>query len=181
MLFIESKRLRMIPLTHHLLQLLHADRSKMELSLGLTISSMQIDPFYKNEVDDAMINFWLPKTLEHPDTYMWYTNWEIILKIDKLSIGGMGFAGEPNENGEVETGYMIDRQQHNKGYATEALQLLTQWAFTQQKVKTIIVHTFDNNLPSRKILAKCGFHETGTDGEGLMTFKLEKRWEYIKP
>ena len=174
MFFIESERLKMIPLTNRLLQLLHSDRTKMELSLGLTISSMVIDPFYKNEVDDAMINFWLPKTQERPEPYMWYTNWEIILKSDNISIGGMGFAGEPNENGEVETGYMIDQQQHNKGYATEELQLLTQWALTHQKVKTIIVHTFDHNLPSRKILAKCGFYETGTDSEGLMTFKLEK-------
>jgi len=175
MFFIESERLKMIPLTNQLLKLLHTDRPKMELSLGLNISSMDIDPFYKNEVDDAMLNFWLPKTLENPEAYMWYTNWEIILKSENVSIGGMGFAGEPNENGEVETGYMIDGQHHNKGYATEALQLLSQWAFTQQKVKAIIVHTFDHNLASRKILTKCGFHETGTDGEGLMTFKLEKR------
>ena len=144
------------------------------VSLGLNISKMQIDTFYKNEVDDAMINFWLPKTLEHPEAYMWYTNWEIILKSNNTSIGGIGFAGEPNEKGEAETGYMIDQQQHNKGYATEALQLLTTWAFTQPNVKTIIVHTYADNLPSRKILIKNGFNEIGTDLEGLMTFRLEK-------
>jgi len=146
----------------------------MEHSLGLNISNMQIDPFYKNEVDDAMINFWLPKTLEHPGTYMWYTNWEIILKSNNMSIGGMGFAGEPNEHGEAETGYMIDQQHHNKGYATEALQLLTTWAFTHEKLQTIVVHTLADNLPSRKILTKNGFGEVGRDAEGLMTFKLEK-------
>src|ERR1700733_146114 len=110
MFFIESERLKMIPLTHQLLQLLHHNRTAMEASLGLNISNMQIDPFYKNEVDDAMINFWLPKTLEYPDAYKWYTNWEIILKSNNTSIGGMGFAGEPNENGEAETGYMVDQQ-----------------------------------------------------------------------
>jgi RimJ/RimL family protein N-acetyltransferase len=146
----------------------------MERSLGLNISNMQTDPFYQNEVDDAMINFWLPKTLEHPDAYMWYTSWEIILKSSNTSVGGMGFAGEPNEHGEAETGYMIDQQQHNKGYATEALQLLTNWAFTHEKVKTIIVHTYADNLPSRKILTKNGFREIGTDDQGLMTFRLEK-------
>lgn len=131
MFFIESERLKMTPLTHQLLQLLHNDRSAMELALGLNISNMQIDPFYKNEVDDAMINFWLPKTLEHPEAYIWYTNWEIILKSSNTSIGGMGFAGEPSESGKAETGYMIDQLHHNKGYATEALRLLTTWAFTQ--------------------------------------------------
>jgi len=175
MFFIESERLKMIPLTHHLLQLLHTDRAAMEFSLGLNISSMLIDPFYKNEVDDAMVNFWLPKTLEHPETYIWYTNWEIILKSTNTSIGGMGFAGEPNENGEAETGYMIDQQHHNKGYATEALQLLTDWALAQERVKSIIVHTYEHNLASRKILAKCGFVEVEKDGVGLMIFRLAKR------
>ena len=174
MFFIESERLKMIPLTHQLLQLLQADRSAMELSLGLNISNMQIDPFYKNEVDDAMINFWLPKTLEHPAVYMWYTSWEIILKSSNTSIGGMGFAGEPNEHGEAETGYMIDGHHQNKGYATEALQLLTKWAFAQEKVKAIIVHTLADNLPSRKILVKCGFEEVAKDEKGLITFRLAK-------
>jgi ribosomal-protein-alanine N-acetyltransferase len=174
MFFIESERLKMIPLTHQLLQLLHTGRSAMEFSLGLNISNMQIDPFYKNEVNDAMINFWLPKTLEHPDAYIWYTSWEIVLKSSNTSIGGMGFAGEPNELGEAETGYMIDQQHQNKGYATEALQLLTAWAFTQEKVTAIIVHTFGDNLPSRRILAKCSFNEVMRDESGLITFRLEK-------
>ena len=175
MFFIESERLRMIPLTNELLQLCDANRASMELAVGLNISAMQVDPFYKNEVDDAMVNFWLPKTLEHPEAYMWYTSWEIILKSTNTSIGGMGFAGEPNEKGEAETGYMIDQQHQNKGYATEALQLLSGWALAQEKVSAVIVHTYANNLPSRKILVKCGFDEIGNDAEGLMTFRLRKK------
>jgi ribosomal-protein-alanine N-acetyltransferase len=174
MFFIESERLRMIPLTHELLQVCDANRASMELAVGLNISNMQVDPFYKNEVDDAMVNFWLPKTLEHPEAFMWYTSWEIVLKSSSTSIGGMGFAGEPNEMGEAETGYMIDQQHQNQGYATEALQLLSGWAFTQEKVNAIIVHTYEDNMASRKILVKCGFEEIGKDAEGLMTYKLEK-------
>jgi ribosomal-protein-alanine N-acetyltransferase len=172
MFFIESERLKMIPLTHQLLQLSHTDRPAMERSLGLNISARQIDAFYINEMEDAMINFWLPKTLERPDAWKWYTNWEIILKSTSTSIGGMGFAGEPNENGEAETGYMIDKQHHNKGYATEALKLLTGWAFTHETVKAIIVHTFEDNLSSRKILVKNGFIEMGKNEDNLMTYKL---------
>ena len=174
MFFIESERLRMIPLTNELLQLCNANRAAMELAVGLNISNMKVDPFYKNEVDDAMANFWLPKTREHPDAYIWYTNWEIILKSTNISIGGMGFAGEPNERGEAETGYMIDQQHHNKGYATEALQLLSGWALAQERVNAIIVHTYEDNMASKKLLMKCGFEEVAKDESGLMTFRLEK-------
>jgi len=172
MFFIESERLKMTPLTHELLQLMHTNRPAMEQALGLDISSQQIDELYVKEIEDAMVNFWLPKTLANPGGWKWYTDWEIVLKSENLSIGGMGFAGEANEQGEAEIGYMIDAQHQGKGYATEALKLLSGWAFTHEEVNTIIVHTFSDNLPSRKILTKCGFEEVGTDETGLMTFRL---------
>jgi ribosomal-protein-alanine N-acetyltransferase len=171
MFFIESERLRLIPLTHQQLQLVHTDRPALELSLGLNTSAMQVDPLYQVEIDDAMINFWLPKTLEHREQYQWYTSWEIVLKSTNTIIGGMGFAGEPNDKGEVETGYMIDGHHHNKGYATEALKTMIQWAFTHEAVKTIIIRTFSDNLPSRRLLDKCRFKQVA-EVDGLLIYRL---------
>lgn len=173
MFSIQSQRLQMIPLTHAQLLLLKQDRKLLELSLGLNPSAMLIDPLYAKEIDDARDNFWLPNTLAFADTHLWYTAWEIVLKCTNTIIGGMGFAGYPNEAGEVEIGYMIDANHHNKGYATEALQLLSQWAFTHEFVKAIIVHTYSDNLPSRRILEKCGF-TLANDVEGLLTFRLPR-------
>jgi len=172
MFFIESERLRMIPLTHELLQLLHIGRAAMEQALGLTPSHWQVDEFYQKEIDDAMVNFWLPKTLANPNAFKWYTDWEIVLKSTNTAIGGMGFNGEPNEHSEAEVGYMIEKGHQNKGFATEALQLLINWAFTDNRVKSVIVHTYQDNLPSTRILVKCGFEEVKKDEEGLMTFQL---------
>lgn len=171
MFFIESERLRLIPLTHQQLQLAHTDRPALELSLGLNISAMQIDPLYQTEIDDAMINFWLPKTLEHTEQYLWYTSWEIVLKRTNTTIGGIGFGGELNDKGEVETGYMIDGNHHNQGYATEALRTMIRWAFTQANVQAIIVRTYADNLPSRKMMDKCGFNQVD-DVDGLLTYRL---------
>ena len=173
MFFIESERLRMIPLTHQLLQLSHTRRPAMELSLGLNISAMRVDPLYTAEVDDAMVNFWLPKTLEHPNRYQWFTNWEIILKSINTSIGGIGFADYPNENGEAEIGYMIDANHQNKGYATEALETLVDWAFMHDFIKAIIIHTYADNLPSRRLLHKYGFEQV-EDVSGLLTYRLRR-------
>lgn len=173
MFSIQSQRLQMIPLTHTQLLLLKQDRKLLELSLGLNPSAMLIDPLYIKEIDDAFDNFWLPNTLAFPDKYLWYTSWEIILKSTNTVIGGMGFAGYPNDAGEAEIGYMIDANQHNKGYATEALKLLSDWAFTHEFVKTIIVHTYADNLSSRRILDKCSFTLIN-DEAGLLTYKLKK-------
>jgi ribosomal-protein-alanine N-acetyltransferase len=171
MFFIESERLKMIPLTHQQLLLLKQDRSLMETAMGLQSSTMLIDPLYVKKIDDAIYNFWLPNTLAYPDRYHWYTDWEIILKSTNTAIGGMGFNGYPNDQGEAEIGYMIDAQHHNKGYATEALSIMTIWAFTHEFVKVVIVHTYADNLPSRRLLDKCGFSLVD-DTAGLLTYKL---------
>jgi RimJ/RimL family protein N-acetyltransferase len=172
MFFIESERLRMIPLTHEQLQLLHTGRHVLEEALGLTLSNWKVDEFYQKEIDDAMINFWLPKTLANPDKFIWYTDWEIVLKNGDLSIGGMGFAGKPNEQGEAEVGYMIEEGHQGKGFATEALQLISDWALRQEDVKSVIVHTYESNLPSVRILEKCDFSQFNKADDGLLSFRL---------
>jgi RimJ/RimL family protein N-acetyltransferase len=69
---------------------------------------------------------------------------------------------------------MLDKQEHGKGYASEALMTITDWAFTHDDTKCIFVKTFEDNLPSRKLLLKCGFIEVGKDEENLCTYKLRR-------
>jgi RimJ/RimL family protein N-acetyltransferase len=174
MFFIESERLKLIPLTHELLQLCHTDRATMEGRMGLNISSIQVEQDYQAEIDDAMVNFWLPKTLEHPDKYYWYTSWEIVLKSGNIAIGGIGFAGYPNQNGETMVGYMIDKSQQRRGYATEALQTIVEWAFCQDDVHSIIGMTSPDNLASQATLLKNGFITDGKAEGGLLKFRRLK-------
>jgi ribosomal-protein-alanine N-acetyltransferase len=173
MFYIESTRLKLIPLTHQLLQQYHTSRPEMESALGLNHTEIKINPLYVAEIEDALVNFWLPKTLEFPERYQWFTNWEIVLKSDNISVGGMGFNGFPNENKEAEIGYMIHEDQQGKGYATEALQVMSQWALAQADVEMVIVHTGSDNLPSRKILDKNGFALVD-EVDHILTYKLSK-------
>lgn len=174
MFFIESKRLKLIPLTHQLLRLCQVSRPAMEQSLGINISAMQVDPSYKIELDDALINFWLPNTKAHPKRYQWYTNWEIVDKAANMAIGGIGFTGHANESGIVEIGYMIGRQQQRNGYATEAIRAMVDWAFQDEVVEAVIAKTAPGNFPSQKVLLKNGFVQiAGT--EELLAFKKKRR------
>jgi uncharacterized cysteine cluster protein YcgN (CxxCxxCC family) len=60
--------------------LYHEDRPAIERQLGLHPSQMDVDRECAHEVQDALENFWLPKTAAYTDQYPWYTNWEIVLK-----------------------------------------------------------------------------------------------------
>jgi [ribosomal protein S5]-alanine N-acetyltransferase len=157
MLFIQTKRLKLLPLTHSQLQLCAQHRSLLEESLGLTPSNMQVEEIYRNEHEDALQNFWLPNTLQYPETYFWYTSWEMILVSQNLSIGGIGFAGAPNEQGETMIGYMVDGAYHQQGFATEALQAMAEWYFLQPSAKTLVATTNEGNIPSAKTLERCHF------------------------
>ncbi|MEO8174615.1 MAG: hypothetical protein ABI581_16085, partial [Sediminibacterium sp.] len=109
MFFIESSRLRLIPLDHHLLNLSVTDRPLMEKIMGLEVSAMEIDPLFQHEYLDAVTNFFLPQTAVNPEHYVWVTNWEIVLKEENRSVGGICLAGLPMETGETTIGYAIDK------------------------------------------------------------------------
>jgi len=170
MFFIESERLKLIPLNYTQLLLLRESREAMERAMGFSPSNMIIEPFYQAELIDALDTFWLPKIQQHPEHWMWYTNWEIVLKAGNVSVGGIGM-GYPNENGESTTGYCIDQQQHRRGYATEALKRLCEWAFTNPDVKTICADTHAPNTASQKVLLKAGFIAEGLK-DGNPFFRL---------
>jgi ribosomal-protein-alanine N-acetyltransferase len=173
MFFIESERLKLIPLTYTQLLLLQENREKLELSMGLNPSNMLIDPVWEAELIDAIANWCIPKTLLYPDKYEWYSIWEVILKTANISIGSLGI-GYPDNNGEAIIGYSLDKNQQNNGYGTEALVCLCKWGFLNPDVKTIWAETGADNYPSQRILIKAGFMQTGKKDVNLV-FKLLKR------
>lgn len=172
MFYIETERLRLIPLTHEQLQLLCESRSQLEESLGLTISSIKIDPVFEQEMNDALHQFWLPQTKANPDKYEWYTSWEIVLNETNTSVGGIGFGGYP-KSGSTEIGFLIDGNHHGKGYASEALKAMTTWAFSNSNAGSIVAQTEMANAAAQKLLIRAGFSRQSDDG-AIITFRLER-------
>lgn len=161
MFFLETTRLKLIPLNHQQLLLYCTDRVVLENRLGLNLSNMHIDPVFRQEMDEAMQNFWLPNTKAYPDLYQWYTNWEIVLKKINTSIGGIGFGGYPDDYGATTVGYVIDKQHQGNGYATEALLTLLQWGFSFSVLKAVKADTTTDNTSSQNVLIKTGFKQIG--------------------
>jgi RimJ/RimL family protein N-acetyltransferase len=58
----------------------------------------------------------------------------------------------------VELRYVIDSKERNKGYATEAIKLMTEFLFaTKQEVEKIQAISAEKNVPSQKALEKNGY------------------------
>ncbi|WP_242267149.1 GNAT family N-acetyltransferase [Bacillus cereus group sp. BfR-BA-01518] len=99
--------------------------------------------------------------------------WYVIRKEDDIVLGDIGFKGKPNEEHAVEVGYGFIEKYWNKGYATEAVQELIDWAFQTGEVETIIAETLLDNYGSIRVLEK--LHMKRVDStETMMNWKIEK-------
>jgi len=171
--YLETDRLRLIPLQAHSLALSLVDYGKMQTELGLSITKTILED---EEMQYAM-GVRLRKVLEDVDHYLWLTNWAIVLKENNQIIGYIMLKGLPNEAGEVITGYDIDEEYRRKGFATEALIRLIQWIFENPRALSVIADTEKINIPSCKLLEHVGAIQYKETDE-LIWWKIEKiKWQ----
>ncbi len=162
MIALTSSRLTLIPLDHSLLQIWRqAGREAVEKELNLQPNNISLEKFYNQEMEDALVNYWLPMTHKFPLDFMWYTNWEIILTASSCSIGGIGLAGLPDNAGTTEIGYALDQKFRGQGYAAEAVDTLARWAFQDPGLRVIRAETPCENVASQRVLETNLFRQTG--------------------
>ncbi len=67
----------------------------------------------------------------------------------------------------VEIGYGVDKAFRGRGFATEAVGALVDWGRKREDVGAILAETLTANLPSRRVLEKCGFRRCGESTDAL--------------
>ena len=101
--------------------------------------------------------------LAHPNERAWYAIWMIALR-NGTHVGELCFKGV-SPDGAVEIGYGIDESFEGHGYATEAVNAVTAWAFQQDGIARIEAEAEEENVASLRVLEKSGFVPTGERGE----------------
>ncbi len=150
---IETERLRLVPLTYdQLLMYVRADHS-LEKELLLNASSRIISPDLK-EALECMI---LPKVADPKKNYLYTTLWTLISKAENIMVGDLCFYGEPDAKGEIEIGYGTYDEFQGKGYMTEAVGGMIEWAKAQPKIRSIIADSTKDNKASLRVLEKNNF------------------------
>ena len=110
--------------------------------------------------------------IQHPDQWEWYAMWMLELK-DGTHIGELCFKGI-DLSGAAEIGYGVLEEYQGKGYATEAVNAVSEWALRQPDVSKIEAEAEESNTASLKVLEKCGFTRTGMIGEEGPRFARKK-------
>lgn len=71
-------------------------------------------------------------------------------------------------------GYFLDQSHNGRGYATEAVELIVDFAFKELKLHRIEAGVMPHNLASIRVLEKAGFHKEGIARKNV---KINGKWE----
>jgi ribosomal-protein-alanine N-acetyltransferase len=106
----------------------------------------------------------------------WTLGFSLVHRDSDTVVGKCGFKGPPAADGMVEIAYGVSPEYRGKGYATEAAQSLTDYAFSSGKVRVVRAHTLPEPNASTRVLIKCGFRRIGEviDPEDGLVWRWEK-------
>lgn len=155
-------RLLLVPLSLAQMRWQLDDYAALEHSLGARVTGNQLEEGLRPIVANAIAYM-----RQEPNAAVWNTQWAALLVDEAKLVGGIGFKGPVNEDGEVEVGYGFDADYQGRGLATEALAGLTAWAFHQPGVQTVIAETAHTNTASGRVLQKNGFLLFGANNRFL--------------
>jgi ribosomal-protein-alanine N-acetyltransferase len=154
----------LFPLTLAQLELYLKANDELEAALGLTAFGRTIAP----RVKEMVTKLTLPKMAEATgNDYLFHTFWLVVDKQSKMIVAEMGFKGTPVDGGRVEIGYGTMPTMQGKGYMTEAVKGMLQWAATRRDIRVVLAETHASNKPSIRVVEKCGFETVSKQGENL--------------
>ncbi|HLX91343.1 MAG TPA: GNAT family N-acetyltransferase [Puia sp.] len=88
---------------------------------------------------------------------LFLTFWIVIERVTREIVAELGFKGVPSGQGEIEISYGTMYQHRGKGYMTEAVSGMIDWAKGLLNVKFVIAETDVGNKASMKVLRKNNF------------------------
>jgi ribosomal-protein-alanine N-acetyltransferase len=118
---------------------------------------------------------WLAQLHASTSADPWIHGFSLLLRDTDTVVGKAGFKGPPAD-GVVEIAYGLSPEYQGKGYATEAVEALTAYAFESGKVRVVRAHTLPESNASGRVLTKCGFRRIGEvmDPEDGLVWRWEK-------
>jgi ribosomal-protein-alanine N-acetyltransferase len=120
---------------------------------------------------------WLARLHASTSADPWTHGFSLVHRDSDTIVGKGGFKAPPGADGVVEIAYGVGADYQGKGYATEAAEALTAYAFSSGKVRVVRAHTLPESNASTRVLTKCGFRRVGEviDPEDGLVWRWEKQ------
>lgn len=169
MITLQTERLMLIALTRQQLELALHNLTRLGETLQIQIKP---DVFSDESRQAMMIKM---SRMEHVNVELhpWYTYFLLVEQAGRSAVGVCGFKGAPTPFGSVEVGYAMHEGYRNKGYMTEAVRALVQWAFTHDVCRRVTAETLRDNFASQRVLQKAGM-VLERESQNMLYWKIDK-------
>ncbi len=91
-----------------------------------------------------------------------YYRWAVIEKASDECIGQIAYFLVDSKNHFAEIEYCIGAEFQRRGYATEATKAVIVYGFNDMNLHKVQICTKEINIPSKRVIEKCGFTYEGT-------------------
>ena len=89
-------------------------------------------------------------------------SWAMVLKENNKAIGAMFLCDTNRHISYKEMEYVLSEDYHNKGYMTEAVKCMLEYAFSELNLLIVAICHYPSNIESKRVIEKCGFTYEGT-------------------
>ena len=135
-----------------------------------------IDRIFEITREDFILK-WMPdwgmSRKELTDLLNWYIscyndpeNMRTMLAVELIetseTIGMIGCGHKAEVDDEIEMAYFISEKYAGKGYMAEAASAFSKWVLENKKIDYLMAIVEPDNIPSEKIINKCGFKKVRT-------------------
>ena len=97
---------------------------------------------------------WLSQIHASTSTDVWLHGFKLLHRDIGIVVGTGGFTGPPITEGVVEIAYGVDPDHQGKGFATEAAEAMTNFAFGFAEVRVVRAHTRPESNASARVLTR---------------------------
>jgi ribosomal-protein-alanine N-acetyltransferase len=96
-----------------------------------------------------------------PESHLWGGRLMISRAAPRIVVGSVIVSSHPDD-GTVEIGYGVEGASQGRGYATEAVRAVVEWALAQRGVKRVTATTFPWHTASLRVIEKAGMRKSHT-------------------
>jgi RimJ/RimL family protein N-acetyltransferase len=148
------------------------------------VEGIELPAGWPDRHDEGFLLLRQRQMLEDPGLQEWLVRALVLREPGRPLIGHIGFHGRPGTNGPrrenaVEMGYTVFEPFRRRGYATEAVEALLDWAAREREIRHFVASVAPSNEPSLAIVRRLGFRRTGSqwdEQDGLeLVFELERQ------
>ena len=83
-------------------------------------------------------------------------------------VGSIGFHGPPDKKNRLEVGYSVDPPYRRRGYASESVKALFDWANREHGIETFVASISPDNEASLRLASGFGFVQVGEQMDALL-------------